>query len=127
MNASKGYRSPAIQRLLMRPPKLAQRLAAPRSDGPSQPGVVGRLLKRLRKANIVRSPWRPISASLCQEIADCVRDDVDLLGRLLRRDLTHWLDEGVRAAGGKPAGARGGRTDPARGGTVVWIKDAGRS
>ena len=42
----------------------------------------GRLLKRLRKANVVRAPWRPISASLRQEIAASVRDDVDLLGSI---------------------------------------------
>ena len=126
MNVAKSYRSPAIQRLLMRPPKLAERLA-PRTVGPSRPGVVGRLLKRLRKANVVRAPWRPISAALRQEIAACVRDDVALLGRLLQRDLTHWLDDERRHSGDKPAGAPVGRTDQARDGTVVRLKDARRS
>ena len=125
MNATKSYRSPAIQRLLMRPPKVAQRLLAPRTVGPSRTGgVVGRLLKRLRKANVVRAHWRPISASLRQEIAASVRDDVDLLGRLLQRDLAHWLDDGVRSSGGKPAV---GTTEQARGEQVVRLKDARRS
>src|SRR5262245_47477961 len=81
MNGTKSFRSHRIQRLLMRPPKMAQRLV-PRTVGPSRPGIAGRLFKRLRKANIVRTQWRPISAAMRQELIDCFRDDVDLLGRL---------------------------------------------
>jgi hypothetical protein len=90
MNSTKTYRSHVIQWLLMRPPKIVQRLI-PRTVGPSEPGIAGRLFKRLRKANIVRTHWRPISASVRQELVDCVRGDVDLLARLLNRDLSHWL------------------------------------
>jgi hypothetical protein len=49
-------------------------------------------MKRLRKANVVRTHWQPISARMRQELVNCVRDDVDLLGRLLNCDLGHWLD-----------------------------------
>ncbi len=90
MNGTKAYRSPLIQRLLMRPPRAA-RLIIPRTVGPSQPNFAGRLVKRLREANIYRTHWQPIGARMRQELADCVRDDVDLLGRLLNRDLGHWL------------------------------------
>jgi len=91
MNGTKAYRSPLVQRLLMRPPRVI-RLIVPRTVGPSKPHVVGRLVKRLRKANVVRTHWQPISARMRQELVDCLRDDVDLLGRLLNRDLGHWLD-----------------------------------
>src|SRR5262249_44147846 len=91
MNGTKTYRSRAIQRLLMRPPEAVQRLV-PRTLGRSQPGFTGRLFKRLRKSNIVRTNWHPISASVRQDLADLFRDDVALLGRLLGRDLGHWLD-----------------------------------
>jgi Sulfotransferase family len=91
MNGTKAYRSPLIQRLLMRPPSVA-RLIVPRTVGPSQPNFAGRLVKRLRKANVVRTHWQPIGAHMRQELVDCFRDDVDLLGRLLSRDLGHWLD-----------------------------------
>jgi hypothetical protein len=124
MNTTKSYRNPAIQRLLMRPPKVAQRLLAPPTVGASRPGVVGRLLKRLRKANVIRTHWRPISAALRQEIAACLRDDVALLGRLLQRDLTHWLDDQTRSSDDKPAGAPVRRADQAGGGTVVRLKNA---
>jgi hypothetical protein len=104
MNGTKSFRSHVIQRLLMRPPKVAQRLV-PRTVGPSQPGIAGRLLKRLRKANIVRTHWRPISASMRQELVDCIRDDVDLLGRLLNRDLKYWLDIETKSAANQRLGA----------------------
>jgi hypothetical protein len=91
MNGTKTYRSPLIQRLLMRPPRVA-RLIVPHAVGPSRPNFAGRLVKRLRKANVVRTHWQPISAHMRQEIVDCVREDVDLLGRLLNRDLGHWLE-----------------------------------
>ncbi|HTN70191.1 MAG TPA: hypothetical protein VMO00_03795 [Methylomirabilota bacterium] len=92
MNSTKTYRSRAIQRLLMRPPKVVQRLVIPQTVGPSKPAIAGLLLKRLRKANIVIAHWPPISAAMRQELASRFRDDVDLLGRLLDRDLRHWLD-----------------------------------
>jgi hypothetical protein len=104
MNGTKSFRSHVIQRLLMRPPKVAQRLV-PRTVGPSQPGVAGRLLKRLRKVNIVRTHWHPISASMRQELVECIRGDVDLLGRLLNRDLRHWLDVEMKSATNQQLGA----------------------
>jgi Sulfotransferase family len=91
MNGTKTYRSPFIQRLLMRPPGFA-RLIVPRTVGPSQPNFAGRLVKRLRKTNVVRTRWQPIDAHMRQELVDSVHDDVDMLGRLLDRDLGHWLD-----------------------------------
>jgi sulfotransferase family protein len=101
MNATKAYRSPLIQRLLMRPPRVA-RLIVPRTVGPSRPNFAGRLVKRLRKANVVRTHWQPIGTHMRQEIVDCVRDDVDLLGRLLNRDLGHWLDVETPSAISQP-------------------------
>src|SRR5215813_14247214 len=92
MNGTKAYRSQVIQRLLMRPPKVAQRLVVPQTVGPSRPRIAGRIYKRLRKANIFQTEWRPISMDMSLELAERVRDDVDLLARLLNRDLNHWLD-----------------------------------
>jgi hypothetical protein len=37
-----------------------------------------------------------------QKIVDCVREDVDLLGRLLNRDLGHWLDGETPSAVSQP-------------------------
>jgi hypothetical protein len=91
MSPTKSYRSLAIQRLLMRPPKVAQRLVVPRTVGPSKPGLAGRWYKALRKRNIVPTSWRPLSAPMRRELVECFRDDVDLLGRLLHRDLGSWL------------------------------------
>lgn len=101
MNGTKAYRSPLIQRLLMRPPRVA-RLIVSRTVGASKPTFAGRLVKRLRKANVVRTHWQPISARMRQELVDCVREDVDLLGRLLNRDLGHWLDVETPRANAEP-------------------------
>ena len=92
-NGTKAYRSQTIQRLLMRPPRLARSLVAPQTVGPSHPGTVGRLIKRLRQANIVRTRWQPLGLPMRRELADCLRDDVELLGRLLNRDFREWLDD----------------------------------
>jgi hypothetical protein len=92
MNGTKAYRSRLIQRLLIQPPALAQHLLAPKTGRPSHRSVAGRLRKRLRKANVVRRHWPAISTSMRHEVANSCRDDVELLGRLLGRDLTHWLD-----------------------------------
>ena len=92
MNRTKAYRSRLIQRLLMRPPAVAQSLLVPKTGRPSHLNVAGQLRKRLRRANVVRRHWPAISRSLRQELAHCFPDDVELLGRLLDRDLTPWLD-----------------------------------
>src|SRR5262249_55337222 len=64
VNVTKTYRSHSLQLLLMRP-KLSQRLVGP-MVGPSQRSFIGRALKRLKKANIIRRPWQPISAAFRQ-------------------------------------------------------------
>jgi hypothetical protein len=109
MNSTKTYRSRTIQRLLMRPPKVVQRLIVPRTVGPSRPGIAGVLLKRLRRVNIVITHWPPISAVMRQELAGQFSDDVDLLSRLLDRDLRHWLDPNVETQSA---------VNPPRGGSV---------
>jgi len=101
MNGTKAYRSRLIQRLLMRPPRVA-RLIIPRTVGPSQPNFAGRLVKRLRRANIVRTHWRPVGAAMRQELVSWFRDDVDLLGRILDRDLRQWLDVETPSAISQP-------------------------
>jgi hypothetical protein len=98
MNGTKTYRSPFDSAaILMRSPKNCP----PRHPSHGWAVTVQlarRLVKRLRKANVVRTHWQPISARMRQELVNCVRDDVDLEGRLLNRDLGHWLDIGTPSA-----------------------------
>ncbi len=92
-SGTKTYRSALIQRLLMRPPTLAKHIASPAAVGPYNTTLAGRLLKQLRKKNVIRTAWLPISSATRQELVSCFRDDVVLLGNLLNRNLRHWLDE----------------------------------
>jgi hypothetical protein len=101
---TKSFRSHVIQRLVMRPPKLVRRLIVPEAVGASKP-IARRLLKWLRNANIVTSHWRPLSGPMRQEFVNSFREDVDLLGRLLDRDLGSWLDAEERAHAGQRRGA----------------------
>lgn len=92
MSGTKRYRSALIHRLVTRPPDLIARLVHDRLREPAQRPSPLRLLRRLRKSNVVLTEWCPIGATLREEIAACFRDDVALLGRLLGRDLRHWLE-----------------------------------
>jgi sulfotransferase family protein len=97
MNRSKAFRSRLLQRLLMKPPAVGRRLLVPKAGRPSHLSFAGQLRKRLRRANVVRRHWPAISMSMHQELVHCFRDDVELLGRLLNCDLTHWLTAGPAA------------------------------
>lgn len=88
---TKSYRNAVVHRLATRVPEAIARLTHMHLTEPSKRPFPFRLLKRLRKSNIVRTKWRPIDATLREELTACFRDDVALLGRLLNRDLHHWL------------------------------------
>lgn len=93
-----------LQRLLMRPPKALRDVFAERyydklaTELKSRPrvteagiGTIRRMHKRVRRWNTVPSRRAPLAPDLHRELRDTFADDVMLLGRLLHRDLSHWL------------------------------------
>lgn len=51
------------------------------------------LLKKLDELNTRYRPRPPLPSSLRREMAEYFRDDVCLLGELIERDLSYWLNE----------------------------------
>ena len=98
---SMGVRSLLIQKLLKRPPRpllryLASRQFRNRFDKTDeQPGKSRRDRKSLRRRiiewNKVEEPTRPVPLAVQQEIQACFQEEVDKLGTLIGRDLSHWL------------------------------------
>jgi len=99
-----GYsvRFPWLQRMLKRPPRaIAERLVGDLSSLPppktengqqAQPSsAVLSLRKRVLRWNRVSRPTEPLPPALQNEIRLKFRDEVDLAGRLIGRDLSHWL------------------------------------
>jgi len=96
-----GTRWPWLQRLLKRPPiatsilageKFRTRVAAkPRKPTTAPARALMRVRKRLLKWNRTPPPPIHLSRALRQELHDAFAADVAKLGRLLGRDLSHWL------------------------------------
>ncbi|MFL6753442.1 MAG: sulfotransferase family protein [Sphingomicrobium sp.] len=102
--AGKAVRSRWLQRLLKRPPNVIrdrlggelyrQRIRQLENDHQHQNGLAAGVLsmrKRLLEWNsIPRSPER-LSPELQADISRSFRQEIDQLGRMLGRDLSHWL------------------------------------
>jgi hypothetical protein len=94
---SRMYRYRWLQRLLYVPATrggkvvdtIQRRSRRYNTDGSKRPS----LIKRLTRLNQVAASPEPLSPSMTATIRDALRDDVALLGRLLGRDLRHWLAE----------------------------------
>lgn len=98
----RGYKIAWLQRFLKRPPKAAVELIAPEgfalrsaeSVPKTKRGMRKRILdlrKRILKWNATNPPPIVLSPALRQEIHDAFAEDVKHLGRLIGRDLSHWL------------------------------------
>lgn len=96
-----SVRSRWLQRMLKRPPKLitdrlAAEMLAPSAAEPKQKEATAArrvlaLRKRLLRWNRVSRPAESLSPALEAEICANLRDEIDRLGALLNRDLSHWL------------------------------------
>ena len=98
---SKSVRSRWLQRLLKRPPSAVRHYFAGEhfyqrtrdlDDGvDGAPNTVLSLRKRLLAWNRVSSPPEPLPPDLLAELCGELGDEVEKLGRMLGRDLSHWL------------------------------------
>ncbi|NUQ17330.1 MAG: sulfotransferase [Sphingomonas sp.] len=100
---SKGVRFLLLQQMLKRPPRmLLPYLASIRHRGRfdreagakaknTAPGGSKSLRKRLLKWNKVPDEKRPIPIGTQRDIKAYFQDEVDRLGTLIGRDLSHWL------------------------------------
>lgn len=95
-----GVRSPALQRLLKRPPKAARSLLASAADlhregRPVRPrsSLLMRVRKRLLRWNRTATPPAPLTSALQEELRAAFAGDIGMLSILLERDFSHWLEE----------------------------------
>jgi hypothetical protein len=96
-----NVRYPWLQRLLKRPPKALRNLLAgkhfrkrmngsPPPEGAAFEAVMS-VRKRLIKWNRVPAPDLSVPLHVQHDIRARLRDEVDRLGELIGRDLSHWL------------------------------------
>lgn len=83
-----------LQRWLKRPPKQVANflftLEYQRTRKRPKRHPLKRLRKFLLKHNLVHRPRLPLPPALREEILATFRDDIERLGNLLNRDLSHW-------------------------------------
>jgi hypothetical protein len=83
-NAAKERRAPAVQRGILTLDRVRRAARIP----PLRTGI----MPALDRVNRVVRPRAPLPRALRAELIDYFRADVALLGRLLARDLAHWLE-----------------------------------
>lgn len=96
----RGVRYVWLQQLLKRPPKFLhgylagqqyrQRFTKDESEGGEKSRKTS-LRKRLLRWNRIVDERRPIPLSVQQEMRHRFKDEVDRLGTMIGRDLSHWL------------------------------------
>lgn len=89
INANKRYRNQAIARFSQRPPRSLMRVAGAvkRWTGLRRIGF----LHWVKQRNRIVTERAALDPAFVQELREYFADDVALLGRLLDRDLSHWL------------------------------------
>lgn len=93
-NENRSYRKAWLQPLVMNPPAPIARLIGLFSEtGHTRlRALVRPIRRRLKKANTEKTERPLLPPALRQEMAEFFREDVEELGRLLGRDLSHWLE-----------------------------------
>ena len=100
--ASRAVRSRWLQRVLKRPPaamreylggeQFSQRFRnLDKGGSPALPRAILSLRKRLLKLNQCAPKNHRLTESFQRQLCDRFRDEVESLGRILDRDLSHWL------------------------------------
>jgi hypothetical protein len=101
---SRGFRYGWLQRLLKRPPVFARDYLAGQKfaqrerdlDTPERGDKVSEKIfsirKRILRWNRIPLPKRPIPIALQRDIRERLKPEIDKLGTLIGRDLSHWLE-----------------------------------
>lgn len=116
-----GYsvRFHSLQRLLKRPPRRIREYLAGKhfrqrikdlDKSEKAPKAIWSMRKRLLRWNRVHSSPEPVPLDVQREIARHYRDEIEHLGQLIGRDLSHWLQPSV----GRRALAPGSQEQPYR-------------
>jgi len=90
---SKTYKFHWLNRLLRHPPKPIEH-AVRKVDNSPQGGKsrspVSRVISKIRQFNMIKKPPPPLDPAIRAILKESYSDDIEKLGRLLHRDLSHW-------------------------------------
>jgi len=90
---SKTYKFHCLNRLLWHPPKRVEQ-AVRKLDTPTKGGkkrsIVSRVISTFRQFNVIKKPLPPLEPQMRSILQESYSEDIDKLGQLLHRDLSHW-------------------------------------
>jgi hypothetical protein len=90
---SKTYKYHWLNRLLWHPPKRVEQAVSKLEKPPT--GVkdqftVKRAIKKIKQFNVIKKPLPPLDPRMRAILQESYSEDIDKLGQLLHRDLSHW-------------------------------------
>ncbi|MGE0473877.1 MAG: sulfotransferase [Nitrospirales bacterium] len=93
--ASRTYRFHWLNRMIWHPPTSIKYIRAQleKSDLKKKKSLGHILLLKLKRLNDIKRPPPPMSCHMRNVLRESFSDDIDRLGRLLNRDLSHWKTE----------------------------------
>lgn len=94
VRSNRRYRSRWLQRLVKRPPALfvgGVYPHAPKSE--RKRSLLKRAQKRLQHWNTINAPQPKLDSRMRQELTQTFRSEIMKLSELLKRDLSHWVDD----------------------------------
>jgi hypothetical protein len=90
---SKTYKFHWLNRLLWHPPKRVEH-AVKKLDTPpkgvKKRSTVSRVIKKIRQFNAIKKPLPPLEPHMKAILQESYSEDINKLGQLLHRDLSHW-------------------------------------
>jgi hypothetical protein len=90
---SKTYKFHWLNRLLWHPPKRVEhavrKLDKP-PKGAKKRSTVSRVISKIRQFNVIKKPLPPLEPHIRDILQESYSEDIDKLGQLLHRDLSHW-------------------------------------
>ena len=90
---SKTYKFHWLNRLLWHPPKRVEhavrKLDKP-TKGVKKRSTVSRVISKFRQFNVIKKPLPPLEPHVRAILQESYSEDIDKLGQLLHRDLSHW-------------------------------------
>jgi hypothetical protein len=90
INESKRARLPWLRNFYRKPPPALRTAFRGLKRAVGTEGITA-VTKKLVQLNTVKEGRRPLSSQFRAELVATFRDEVALLGRLLERDLSHWV------------------------------------
>jgi hypothetical protein len=89
---NRDYRSSLIQRVQVRPPKSLLAMLGVVEWATGAKGLKKHLRSEMKRINSVRVARPVLDDSMKSSLVETFAEDIELLSRLLKRDLTHWTE-----------------------------------